>query len=112
MKELVSRTDDLTNYLKEFQHPQVAKVAGAIKVGFFAVATIIMAWPDSQPALRYLTGFGTLGELEATQVLRASETKEGLAIKAMLQNAEAVIEEMRKRKAEDRDVGVPDAGMC
>jgi len=104
IEELASRAEGITRHLRSKQDAQVAKVAGQMHVGMLAVAVIFMAWPDTKLPWRYMVGFETLGKLEVTQVLRASEGEKALSEEELLKSAEATVDEIEKKVEKDPEV--------
>ena len=67
---LAERLQPLSMHLRKRQQGAVARVASKMHVAFLAVAVILLQWPDVNLPSRYITGFQSLGMLEATRVLR------------------------------------------
>ena len=81
---LADRLQPLSQHLRQQQKGSVAKVAANIHVAFLAVATVLLNWPDTNLPSRYITGFGNLGMMERTGVLRSIPRIEPLPINDLL----------------------------
>ena len=84
VQELIRRCKTLSEHLRKWQSGSVAQVAAKIEVGFLAVATVLLAWPDTSLPKRYVTGFSSVGVIERTGVLRPVVFREPMAEQELL----------------------------
>ena len=86
---LAERLQPLSQHLRKQQRGAVAKVAAKMRVAFLAVAVILLSWPDTKLPSRYITGFRSLGMMEATGVLRQIPRIDAVPVAELLATAPA-----------------------
>ena len=86
---LAERLQPLSQHLRRQQKGAIAKVAGGMHVAFLAVAVVLMNWPDTKVPCRYITGFRSLGMMEATGVLRQIPRIDAVPVDKLLTTAPA-----------------------
>ena len=88
---LAHRLQPLSKHLRKQQKDVVAKVAAKMHVAFLAVAVVLLNWPGTSLPSRYITGFRSLGMLEATNVLRQIPRIVPVPVKDLLASAPAAL---------------------
>ena len=66
VKALANRFDPFTKALRHLQPPKVRQVTHTLHLGLILVAAILLRWPDVTIARRFVFGFSTVGEIEAS----------------------------------------------
>ena len=72
-ESLAWKCKPLSEYLRSFQDPSVAAVAGQINVALIAVLVYVLRWPDTTLPRRFIEGFQVLGAMEVTGVFKPSD---------------------------------------
>jgi hypothetical protein len=70
VQELARRLAGFSDHLRKFQPFPVSTVAADIHIAFLAVAILLIAWPDWQFPMQFVTGMMAIGNLARTGVFR------------------------------------------
>ena len=74
IRELANRLLPVTQAIGRFRGRNATRVASNAHVAFFAVAVILLRWPDTDFPHQLTTGFRVIGDLRATGLWRPLET--------------------------------------
>ena len=118
LRRISVKLKPLSAYLRQRQHPCVARVAGSVHVAFIAFLCWCMKWPDILLAKRFITGFAVVGQSEITGTLPPNVHADCITKERLFRQHTEKLAEWRKRPPDehadvliacavkDRDAGV------